>query len=77
MKPEHRVNKRYYFHVIGDGHTHEDKTGMVLAGTQAATLQATVMATELAKEREYQRFMVYVVDEDGNEVVRRSSVMAR
>jgi hypothetical protein len=73
-EPEHRVNKRYYFHVIGDDHTHEDKIGTVLSGIQAASLQATVMATELAKGQEYQRFMVYVVDEDGHEVVRRSIV---
>lgn len=68
---EHQVNKRYFFHVVGDDHTHEDKTGSVLSGVQAASLQAAVMATELAKEQEYQGFMVYVVDEDGREVVRR------
>ena len=59
------------FHVVGDDHTHEDKTGSVLSGVQAASLQAAVMATELAKEQECQGFMVYVVDEDGREVVRR------
>ena len=68
---EHQVNKRYFFHVVGDDHTHEDKTGSVLSGVQAASLQAAVMATELAKEQEYQGFMVYVVDEDGREIVRR------
>ena len=68
---EHQVNKRYFFHVVGDDHTHEDKTGSVLSGGQAASLQAAVMATELAKEQEYRGFMVYVVDEDGREVVRR------
>ena len=73
-RPEYRVNKRYFFHVIGDGHTDEDKTGTVLSGIQAATVQASVLAAELAKEQEYRRFMVYVVDEDGHEVVRRSIV---
>ena len=73
-KPGDRVNKRYFFHVVGRDHTHEDKTGTYLSGGRAASLQATAMATELAKEPEYQGFMVYVVDEDGHEVVRRSIV---
>jgi hypothetical protein len=68
------VNKRYFFHVVGDDHTREDKRGKVLSGVQAASLQATVTATELAKEPEYQGFMVYVVDEAGHQVVRRSVV---
>ena len=70
-EPEHQVNKRYFFHVVGDDYTHEGKTGSVLSGVQAASLQAAVVATELAKEQEYQGFMVYVVDEDGREIVRR------
>ena len=73
-EPGNRVNKRYFFHVVGPDHTHEDKIGLSLSGGRAASLQATVMATELAKEPEYQGFMVYVVDEDGHEVVRRSIV---
>jgi len=73
-EPEHQVNKRYFFHVLGDHRTHEDKTGTVLSGVQAANLRAVVMATELAKDPECRGFMVYVVDEDGHEVVRRSVV---
>ena len=68
------MNKRYFFHVVGGDHTHEDKTGTVLSGVQAASLQATVIATELAKEPECQGVMVYVVDDDGHEVVRRPVV---
>jgi hypothetical protein len=70
-EPERQVNKRYFFHLVGDNHTHEDKTGTVLSGVQAVSLQAAAMATELANDQEYQGFMVYVVDEDGHEVVRR------
>jgi hypothetical protein len=71
---QHQVNKRYFFHIVSDDHTHEDKTGTVLSGVQAASSQATVMAAELAKDPECRGFMVYVVDEDGHEVIRRSVV---
>jgi hypothetical protein len=73
-EPEHQVDKRYFFHVVGDDHTHEDKTGTVLSGDQAASLQASAIATELAKDPEYQGFMVYVVDDEGHEVVRQPVV---
>lgn len=66
------MNKRYFFHVLGGDRTHEDKKGTVLSGVLAADLQATVVATELAKDPECRGLMVYVVDEDGHEVARRS-----
>jgi hypothetical protein len=71
------LNKRYFFHVVGDGHTHEDKTGTNLSGPEAAGLQATVIAAELATDPDCQGLMVYVVDDDGKEVVRRTVVIDR
>ncbi len=64
------MNKRYFFHIVGGGSTFEDEDGAVFSGPEAATLQAAVIAVELAQNTDFQGSMVYVVDDDGREVAR-------
>jgi hypothetical protein len=64
------LSTRYFFHLVGGDRTKEDKAGTVLAGPEAARLWAASVAAALIGEPLYRSFMVYVVDDDGNEVVR-------
>lgn len=65
------MKRRFYFHVVGDTDTYKDPEGTVLSGPAAARLQAAIIAAELAQDGDdYRGWVVYVVDEEDDEVVR-------
>lgn len=67
---------RYFFHV-SDGGGINDDVGTVLSGPEVAVLQAGVIAAELARDgHRYNGFVVYVTDEQGNDIGRVPVVTA-
>jgi hypothetical protein len=65
------LKRRFYFHVVGNTDTYKDQEGTVLSGSAVARLQAAIIAAELAQDGEnYRGWVVHVVNEDGDEVVR-------
>ncbi|WP_371260549.1 hypothetical protein [Bradyrhizobium sp. Ec3.3] len=73
-----RLSQRYYFHVLCNARTVEDETGTVLSDTESARIHATVIAAELAyKGDKYRDCEVCAVDDDGNEIARRSVILGR
>jgi hypothetical protein len=65
------VKRRFYFHIVGATDTYEDHEGTALSGPAAARLQAAIIAAELAQDGDdYLGWVVYVVDEEDDEVVK-------
>ena len=62
---------RYFFHILNEHSRFDDEAGTILSGPQAARLQATVIAAELAQDGDtYAGFVVLAIDEHGNEIAR-------
>lgn len=60
---------RYFFHILGGIDTNQDVEGCTLSDPGSAMAVAAVIAAEIAAdEKEHRRYVVYVVDELGNEV---------
>jgi hypothetical protein len=71
------LKMRYFFHVLDGSSAFQDEAGTVLSGPEVARLQAAVIAAELAQAGvDYQGFVVYAVDEQGNEITRVPVVVA-
>ena len=62
---------RYYFHIIANNERYDDEVGQHCSGIEAATARAAVVADELAQDTGWAGFSVMVIDEHGNEIVRR------
>ena len=70
------MHKLYYFDVVGERATCPDNMGTRLIGPEAAKLQATIIAAELAHAGSFYRGCeVCVVDDEGHEIARRPILM--
>jgi hypothetical protein len=62
---------RYFFHVVGNRKTIDDKKGTVFAVPELAMIHAAFIAVELAQEGDqFEGSAVSVLDGQGNEVAR-------
>ena len=68
---------RYFFHVVGNRKTIDDKKGTVFAGPEVAMIHAAFIAVELAQEGDqFEDSAVSVLDGQGNEVARIAVTIA-
>jgi hypothetical protein len=62
---------RCFFHIVGDNERYDDEVGQHWPGIEAASARAAVVAGELAQDTGWSGFSILVIDEHGNEIVRR------
>src|SRR4051794_7601760 len=55
---------RYYFHVV-NGRQYRDAVGRVFRTREEATAHASVLASELARDKGWAGFTVFLTDDDG------------
>lgn len=68
---------RYFFHVVGNRKTIDDKKGTVFAGPEVAMIHAAFIAVELAQEGDqFEDSVVSVLDGQGNEIARIAVTIA-
>jgi hypothetical protein len=63
---------RFFFHIT-NGITFKDEVGEDYSSLEEAMAEAAKIATDLAEDRDYDRYAVLVTDEHGNEVARVQS----
>jgi hypothetical protein len=61
---------RYYFHVRNDRQLFQDEVGSVFSTAKEAAAHASVLAMELSQDDDWEGFVISVIDERGNEIVR-------
>jgi len=59
----------YYFHVT-NGKKYPDETGKVFSSDQAAVTHAAVLAAELARDEDWDGFMISVTDVEGRSIAK-------
>jgi hypothetical protein len=68
---------RYFFNVVGNRKTIDDKKGAIFAAPEVAMIHAALVAVELAQEGDqYEDSAVSVLDGQGNEVARIAITIA-
>jgi hypothetical protein len=68
---------RYFFHVVGNRKTIDDKKGTIFAGPELAMIHAAFIAVELAQQGDqFEDSAVSVLDGEGNEVARIAVTVA-
>jgi hypothetical protein len=61
---------RYFFHVSDGERQIKDEVGRNFATPDAAKGHAAVIASELALDDEWEGYVVFVINEEGNEIAR-------